>query len=93
MKFTPLLPLLGLSLVGCGVPGVFNGEWVRGDWDAKSAMADCQRIAPKMSYPAYCEVGWEWSADNNYGEVWLVNTNGRTKSGEEITKIWRLKRP
>ena len=92
MKLAPAISVLALALTGCTVPGAFNGEWVRGDWDTRSALADCQRIVASQSYPAKCEVS-TWNAQTKYGEVWLVNTSStKTKSGEEITKIWKLSR-
>jgi len=78
-------------LAGCNSSS-FRGEWIRGDWDTQSALAACREVAKSQSYPAECEAS-NWNATNNYGEVWLVNTNSdRTESGEEITKIWVLKR-
>jgi hypothetical protein len=80
-----------MTLVGCA-SGTFNGEWVKGDWDTRSAWADCQRIVGQQSYPARCEQSG-FNAETNYGEVWLLNTaDSSTKSGESITKIWKLQR-
>jgi hypothetical protein len=93
MKHAPIFPLLSLALSACGVPGIFNGEWIYGDWDTKSAMSACQEVAQRQDYQAKCSDGG-WNAESNYGEVWLVKTNSNmTKSGEKIIKIWVLKRP
>lgn len=91
MKITTPFAALGLLLAGC-VPGSFQGEWIRGDFNTRTALATCQQAAKDQPYPAKCEVS-EWSASNGYGEVWLINTaSNSTKSGEEITKIWVLNR-
>lgn len=93
LKYVTIFSLLGLALSACTSSTVFNGEWIRGDWDTKSAMSDCQEVAQSQSYKAKCSAGG-WSAKTNYGEVWLIKTDSkRAKSGEEITKIWVLKRP
>lgn len=77
--------------VGCDT-GTFKGEYVRGDYDTRSAMAECKKDAMKQDYPAKCDVSG-WNQENKYGEVWLVNTaSKRTESGEEIKKIWVLER-
>jgi hypothetical protein len=86
MKFLPSSALLAVVVTGCSVPGAFNGEWVKGDWDTRSALANCQRMVDSQSYPAKCEVS-EWSAKTEYGEVWLVNT-----ASNDIQKIWKLSR-
>jgi hypothetical protein len=88
-----MIPLLSLALSACTSSTVFNGEWIRGDWDTKSAMSNCQEVAQLQNYQAKCSVGG-WNSKTNYGEVWLVKTDSQhSKSGEEITKIWVLKRP
>ena len=92
MKLVPTFSLLALALSACNVSGAFNGEWVAGDWDTRTAMANCQSIVASQSYPARCEASG-WNAKTSYGEVWLLNTaSTKTKSGEEITKIWKLSR-
>ena len=79
--------------VGGRFSGRFKGEWIRGDWDTKSAMSACQEVALSQDFQAECRDGIAWNTESNYGEAWLVKTNSKmTKSGEEIIKIWVLKR-
>lgn len=91
MKITAPFAALGLLLAGCA-PDSFHGEWIRGDFDTQTALTACQQVAKAQLYPAKCDAS-EWNTSNGYGEVWLINTKSdKTKSGEEITKIWVLKR-
>jgi len=91
MKITSLFAVLGLLLAGCA-PESFQGEWIRGDLDTQTALSACEQTAKTQPYPAKCEASG-WNVKNSYGEVWLVNTRSdRTKSGNEITKIWVLDR-
>jgi hypothetical protein len=91
MKITAPFAALGLLLAGCA-PDSFHGEWIRGDFDTQTALTACQQVAKAQLYPAKCEAHI-WNSSNFYGEVWLIKTNSdKTKSGEEITKIWVLKR-
>ena len=92
MKITIPFAALGLLLAGC-VSGSFQGEWIRGDFDKRTALTACQQVAESQPYPTKCEASG-WNEATNYGEVWLINTkSNKTKSGEEITKIWVLARP
>jgi len=92
VKITTLFAALGLVLAGCALaPGTFQGEWIRGDFDTQTALTACKQKAKAQPYPAKCEASPNlWTG---YGEVWLINTNSdKTESGNEITKIWVLKK-
>jgi hypothetical protein len=91
MKIASPVAALGLLIAGC-TTGSFQGEWIRGDFDTRTALIACQQVAKAQPYPAKCEAHI-WNSSNFYGEVWLINTKSdKAKSGEEITKIWVLNR-
>ena len=91
MKIATTVAALGLLIAGC-TTGSFQGEWIRGDFDTRTALTACQHVAKSQPCQAKCEAHI-WYSSNFYGEVWLIKTKSdKTKSGEEITRIWVLNR-